>query len=130
MISVKKCNFLALHLSDFLFVIFYEAWQSSVVSLQKFPKDGVKKLMLQMEKQRGTYEEKALVALQKATQEKADALCQAGTLQVKFTSKFAFSPPLSQCAARLNWSFGSGADLFRILRFAHRKHSLRRKQRH
>uniref|UniRef100_A0A3B3TNL8 TRAF3 interacting protein 3 n=1 Tax=Poecilia latipinna TaxID=48699 RepID=A0A3B3TNL8_9TELE len=51
------------------------------VCLQKFPKDGVKKLMLQMEKQRGTYEEKALVALQKATQEKADALCQAETLQ-------------------------------------------------
>ncbi|PWA31021.1 hypothetical protein CCH79_00010685 [Gambusia affinis] len=51
------------------------------VCRQKFPKDGVKKLMLQMEKQRGTYEEKALVALQKATQEKADALCQAGTLQ-------------------------------------------------
>ncbi|XP_043978133.1 TRAF3-interacting JNK-activating modulator isoform X2 [Gambusia affinis] len=48
---------------------------------RQFPKDGVKKLMLQMEKQRGTYEEKALVALQKATQEKADALCQAGTLQ-------------------------------------------------
>ncbi|XP_032428680.1 TRAF3-interacting JNK-activating modulator [Xiphophorus hellerii] len=51
------------------------------VCRQKFPKDGVKKLMLQMEKQRGTYEEKALVALQKATQEKADALCQAETLQ-------------------------------------------------
>uniref|UniRef100_A0A3Q2QCR3 TRAF3-interacting JNK-activating modulator n=1 Tax=Fundulus heteroclitus TaxID=8078 RepID=A0A3Q2QCR3_FUNHE len=51
------------------------------VCLQKFPKDGVKKLMIQMEKQRGTYEEKALVALQKATQEKADALCQAETLQ-------------------------------------------------
>ncbi|XP_038161839.1 TRAF3-interacting JNK-activating modulator [Cyprinodon tularosa] len=51
------------------------------VCLQKFPKDGVKKVMLQMEKQRGMYEEKALVALQKATQEKADALCQAETLQ-------------------------------------------------
>lgn len=51
------------------------------VCLQKFPKDGVKKVMLQMEKQRGIYEEKALVALQKATQEKADALCQAETLQ-------------------------------------------------
>ncbi|KAM4737204.1 uncharacterized protein traf3ip3 [Anableps anableps] len=51
------------------------------VCLQKFPRDGVKKLMLQMEKQRGTYEEKALVALQKATQEKADAVCQAETLQ-------------------------------------------------
>ncbi|XP_054905932.1 TRAF3-interacting JNK-activating modulator [Poeciliopsis prolifica] len=51
------------------------------VCRQKFPKDGVKKLMLQMEKQRGTYEEKALVALQKVTQEKADALCQAETLQ-------------------------------------------------
>ncbi|MEQ2233990.1 hypothetical protein ILYODFUR_027358 [Ilyodon furcidens] len=51
------------------------------VCLQKFPKDGVKKVMLQMEKQRGLYEEKALAALQKATQEKTDARCQAETLQ-------------------------------------------------
>uniref|UniRef100_A0A3P9IUC5 TRAF3 interacting protein 3 n=2 Tax=Oryzias latipes TaxID=8090 RepID=A0A3P9IUC5_ORYLA len=51
------------------------------VCLQKIPKDGVKKLVLQMEKQRVTYEEKALVALQKATQEKAEALSRAETLQ-------------------------------------------------
>lgn len=36
-----------------------------------------------MEKQRVTYEEKALVALQRATQEKAEALSKAETLQVK-----------------------------------------------
>uniref|UniRef100_A0A8C6PRS1 TRAF3 interacting protein 3 n=1 Tax=Nothobranchius furzeri TaxID=105023 RepID=A0A8C6PRS1_NOTFU len=53
------------------------------VCLQKFPKDGVKKLMLQMEKQRGTYEERALAALQKMTQEKSEALSKAETLQVK-----------------------------------------------
>uniref|UniRef100_A0A1A8LCJ2 TRAF3 interacting protein 3 n=1 Tax=Nothobranchius pienaari TaxID=704102 RepID=A0A1A8LCJ2_9TELE len=51
------------------------------VCLQKFPKDGVKKLMLQMEKQRGTYEERALDALQKMTQEKSEALSKAETLQ-------------------------------------------------
>nr|XP_015823195.2 TRAF3-interacting JNK-activating modulator isoform X1 [Nothobranchius furzeri] len=51
------------------------------VCLQKFPKDGVKKLMLQMEKQRGTYEERALAALQKMTQEKSEALSKAETLQ-------------------------------------------------
>ncbi|KAF7657889.1 hypothetical protein LDENG_00020840 [Lucifuga dentata] len=51
------------------------------VCLQKFPKDGVKKLVLQMEKQKMVYEEKALVALQKATQEKTEALNKAETLQ-------------------------------------------------
>ncbi|XP_034445415.1 TRAF3-interacting JNK-activating modulator [Hippoglossus hippoglossus] len=51
------------------------------VCLQKFPKDGVKKLVVQMEKQKLIYEEKALVALQRATQEKSDALCKAETLQ-------------------------------------------------
>lgn len=55
------------------------------VLLQKFPKDGMKKLLLQMEKQRMVYEEKALVALQKATQEKTEALNKAETLQVKLT---------------------------------------------
>lgn len=49
--------------------------------LQKFPKDGVKKLVVQMEKQRMVYEEKALIALQKATQEKTEALSKAETLQ-------------------------------------------------
>lgn len=53
------------------------------MSLQKFPKDGVKKLVVQMEKQRMVYEEKALIALQKATQEKTEALSKAETLQVK-----------------------------------------------
>ncbi|XP_030589450.1 TRAF3-interacting JNK-activating modulator [Archocentrus centrarchus] len=51
------------------------------VCLQKFPKDGVKKLVVQMEKQRMVYEEKALIALQKATQEKTEALSKAETLQ-------------------------------------------------
>lgn len=51
--------------------------------LQKFPKDGVKKLVVQMEKQRMVYEEKALIALQKATQEKTEALSKAETLQVE-----------------------------------------------
>lgn len=39
--------------------------------------------MLQMEKQKVLYEEKALVALQKATQDKAEAVGRAATLQVK-----------------------------------------------
>ncbi|XP_044068828.1 TRAF3-interacting JNK-activating modulator [Siniperca chuatsi] len=51
------------------------------VCLQKFPRDGVKKLVLQMEKQKLVYEEKALVALQKATQDKTEALSKAETLQ-------------------------------------------------
>ncbi|XP_070696184.1 TRAF3-interacting JNK-activating modulator [Pempheris klunzingeri] len=51
------------------------------VCLQKFPKDGVKKFVIQMEKQKLLYEEKALVALQKATQEKTEALSKAETLQ-------------------------------------------------
>ncbi|KAM7404598.1 hypothetical protein PAMP_011933 [Pampus punctatissimus] len=58
------------------------------VSLQKLPKDGVKKLILQMEKQKLMYEEKALVALQKATQEKTEALTKAETMQeVLITTK-------------------------------------------
>lgn len=51
------------------------------VCLLKFPKDGVKKLVVQMEKQRLLYEETALVALQKTTQEKTEALSKAETLQ-------------------------------------------------
>ncbi|KAM9350640.1 uncharacterized protein traf3ip3 isoform 1-T2 [Symphorus nematophorus] len=51
------------------------------VCLQKFPKDGVKRLVLQMEKQKLLYEEKAMVALQKATQDKTEALSKAETLQ-------------------------------------------------
>lgn len=56
--------------------------------LKKFPKDGVKKLLVQMEKQKLVYEEKALVALQKATQEKTEALSKAETLQVKYLAKY------------------------------------------
>ncbi|XP_041655551.1 TRAF3-interacting JNK-activating modulator isoform X2 [Cheilinus undulatus] len=52
------------------------------VCLQNFPKDGVKKVVIQMEKQKRMYEEKALEALQKATQEKADALTKTEILQV------------------------------------------------
>ncbi len=37
-----------------------------------------------MEKQRLLYEEKAQVALQKATQEKAEALSKAETMQVRY----------------------------------------------
>lgn len=43
----------------------------------------MKKLVLQMEKQKLMYEEKALVTLQKATQDKTEALSKAETLQVK-----------------------------------------------
>lgn len=50
---------------------------------QTFPKDGVKKVVLQMERQRQTYEEKAFVSLQKASQERSEALGRAETLQVK-----------------------------------------------
>lgn len=50
---------------------------------QTFPKDGVKKLVLQMERQRQMYEEKAFVSLQKASQERSEALSRAETLQVK-----------------------------------------------
>ncbi|XP_076027331.1 uncharacterized protein traf3ip3 [Genypterus blacodes] len=52
-----------------------------LVCQQKFPKDGVKRLVLQMEKQKLLYEEKALVSLQRATQEKTEALSKAETLQ-------------------------------------------------
>ncbi|CAG6021296.1 unnamed protein product [Menidia menidia] len=51
------------------------------VCLQKFPRDGVKKVVQQMEKHRVMYEETALLALQQATLEKAEALSQAETLQ-------------------------------------------------
>ena len=43
----------------------------------------MKKLVLQMENQKRTYEEKTLVALQKVTQEKTEALSNAATLQVR-----------------------------------------------
>ncbi|KAM6982298.1 uncharacterized protein traf3ip3 [Tautogolabrus adspersus] len=51
------------------------------VCLQKFPNDGVKKVVIQMEKQKRVYEEKAMEALQKATQEKTEALIKTETLQ-------------------------------------------------
>lgn len=54
------------------------------MSLQKFPRDGVKKLVIQMEKQKLVYEERALVALQKVTQEKTEALSKAETMQVRY----------------------------------------------
>lgn len=44
-----------------------------------------------MEKQKLIYEETALVALQKAMQEKAEALSKAETLQVKQTTLFQFN---------------------------------------
>lgn len=51
------------------------------VCLQKFPKDAVKKLLLQMERQKLVYEDKAVIALQKATHEKTEAVTKADTLQ-------------------------------------------------
>lgn len=51
------------------------------VFLQKFPKDAVKKLLLQMERQKLVYEDKAVIALQKVTEEKTEALTKAETLQ-------------------------------------------------
>ncbi|XP_053705879.1 TRAF3-interacting JNK-activating modulator isoform X2 [Synchiropus splendidus] len=59
--------------------------------LQKFPKDGVKKLVLQMEKQKLLYEQKATMAVQKATEEKMEALSQAETLQEALVSSKAES---------------------------------------
>ncbi|KAM8862381.1 TRAF3-interacting JNK-activating modulator isoform 1-T2 [Spinachia spinachia] len=56
------------------------------VCLQKFSKDGVKKLVIQMERQKLVYEEKALMALQKVTQEKTDALIKAETMQEALTT--------------------------------------------
>ncbi|XP_034392776.1 TRAF3-interacting JNK-activating modulator isoform X2 [Cyclopterus lumpus] len=56
------------------------------VCLQKFPKDGVKKLLIQMEKQKLVYEERALVALQKVTQEKTEALIKSETMQEALTT--------------------------------------------
>lgn len=43
----------------------------------------MKKLVLRMEKQKLMYEEKALVVLQKATQEKTEAISNAAMLQVR-----------------------------------------------
>ncbi|XP_072306218.1 TRAF3-interacting JNK-activating modulator [Eucyclogobius newberryi] len=51
------------------------------VCLQKFPNNAVKKLLLQMERQKLVYEDKAVIALQKATQEKSEAVTKADTLQ-------------------------------------------------
>ena len=48
----------------------------------------MKRLVIQMEKQKMVYEERALVTLQKVTQEKTEALCKAETLQVIQTSSF------------------------------------------
>lgn len=44
----------------------------------------MKKLVLQMEKQKLVYEEKALVALQKATQDKTEAVSKAEAMQVQY----------------------------------------------
>ncbi|KAJ8258002.1 hypothetical protein GJAV_G00192050 [Gymnothorax javanicus] len=49
---------------------------------QKLSRDGVKKLVLQMEEQRRGYEQKAMAALQKAMEEKAEAEGRAESLQV------------------------------------------------
>ncbi|CAL8368322.1 unnamed protein product [Lota lota] len=49
--------------------------------LQRLPKDGLKKLVLKMERQKLVYEEKALAALQKATLEKTEALVESHSFQ-------------------------------------------------
>lgn len=56
----------------------------------------MKKLVLQMEKQKVLYEETALVALQKATQDKTEAASKAATLQVQqiSTSRDVTSGPI------------------------------------
>lgn len=54
----------------------------------------MKKLVIQMEKQKLLYEERALVALQKITQEKSEALSKAETMQVKYLF-FSYTQP--QC---------------------------------
>ncbi|KAM9785635.1 TRAF3-interacting JNK-activating modulator [Neosynchiropus ocellatus] len=59
--------------------------------LQKLPKDGVKKLVLQMEKQKLLYEQKAMTAVQKATQEKMEALSRAEALEEALASSKAES---------------------------------------
>ena len=55
---------------------------------QRLPKDGLKKLVLTMERQKLVYEEKALAALQKATLEKTDALVESHHFQVKKIPSF------------------------------------------
>ncbi|XP_035237277.1 TRAF3-interacting JNK-activating modulator isoform X1 [Anguilla anguilla] len=52
------------------------------ICTQKLSRDGVKKLVLQMEEQRRGYEQKALLALQRATEEKNQAEERAESLQV------------------------------------------------
>ncbi|KAG7283900.1 hypothetical protein CRUP_034087 [Coryphaenoides rupestris] len=49
--------------------------------LQRLPKDGLKKLVMQMERQKLAYEQKALAALQKTTLEKTEALAESHSLQ-------------------------------------------------
>lgn len=59
---------------------------------QKVPKDGLKKLMIQMEKQKLVYEEAAIAALQRAMQDKAEADSRAATLEVvaRISQKYVF----------------------------------------
>ncbi|KAK2898592.1 hypothetical protein Q8A67_010010 [Cirrhinus molitorella] len=51
------------------------------VCIKKVPQDGVKKVMLKMEKQRAEYEQKALKAIHRAENEKAEAQCKMEYLQ-------------------------------------------------
>lgn len=59
----------------------------------------MKKLVFQMEKQKVLYEEKALVALQKAMQDKTEAVSKAATLEVRriSTGRKMTSGPISVC---------------------------------
>ncbi|XP_030640466.1 TRAF3-interacting JNK-activating modulator [Chanos chanos] len=52
-----------------------------LVCMKRVPQDGVESMMLQMEKQRGLYEEKALEAIQRATEEKTEAKSKIENLQ-------------------------------------------------
>ncbi|XP_072537855.1 TRAF3-interacting JNK-activating modulator [Salminus brasiliensis] len=49
--------------------------------MKRVPQDGVKKVVLQMEKQREEYEQKALEAIQRATEEKTEAQSKMQSLQ-------------------------------------------------
>ncbi|XP_068608462.1 TRAF3-interacting JNK-activating modulator [Brachionichthys hirsutus] len=58
-----------------------EALEAQLQVCLQSPKGGLKKMVLKMEKQKLLYEEKALVAVQKAIQEKTEALIRAEVIQ-------------------------------------------------
>lgn len=56
--------------------------EALICLFQKVPQDGVKKVVLKMEKQREEYEQKAMKAIHRAENEKADAQSKMEYLQV------------------------------------------------